>query len=184
MQLATTAILRQNDKAGAERFIESFKGTNRFILEYLVEEVLNNQSEEIRKFLLYTSQLDSFCAPLCDYILEKNNSRELLDYLERNNLFIIPLDNQQKWYRYHRLFSDLLKSQVEPKNLKRVNRIHKMAAEWYEQNGQYGEAIEHYFLAKDDSNAARLIQSQAKHVLNQSEFFTFSNWVKRLPRNI
>lgn len=181
LQLAKTAIMRHKDKANAEKFINSFKGTNRFILEYLMEEVLNHQPKEIRDFLSYTSLLDSFCAPLCDHILKTHNSQSQLDYLERNNLFIISLDNQREWFRYHRLFADLLKSQINRNEQKNITRIHKLAAEWYEGNGFFAEAIEHYLLAEDIKSAGRLIQSQAKHILNKSEFFTFDSWIKRLP---
>ncbi len=185
LQLASNAILRQTNRIDAEKFIQSFRGTNHFILEYLMEEVLNKQSEEIRKFLFSTSLLDRFCAPLCDFILDRKNSQSILEMLEHNNLFIVALDDQQKWYRYHRLFSDLLKSQIdsqEKQDKKKIIHAHKLAAEWYEQNGLFSEAIEHYFSAGDDTNAARLIQAQAKNVLNRSEFFTFSNWVRRLPQ--
>lgn len=182
MLLAINAITRQGNKTDAEKFIDTFKGTNRFILEYLLEEVLNNQPEQIRKFLFYTSLLDNFCASLCDYVLEKNDSQAQLDLLERSNLFIVPLDSTRTWYRYHRLFSDLLKSLMGFQDRKKILRIHKLASEWYELNGDYSEAIEHRFFANDNENAARLIQSQAKNVLNRSQFFTFDNWVRQLPR--
>jgi LuxR family maltose regulon positive regulatory protein len=180
MQLAVSAISKHKDKKSIRQFIKSFKGTNRFILDYLMDEVLNNQPQDVREFLLYTSLIDHFCAPLCDSVLKKNNSQELLDYLDRRNLFIIPLDNQRSWYRYHRLFADLLKSQIDQSN-SQAEHIHAAAAEWFEAKELYNEAIEHRFQANDIQNAARLIQSQAKYVLNRSEFFTFVNWIRRLP---
>lgn len=184
LHLAVTALLRQKDQAGAERFIDSFKGTNRYILEYLMEEVLSNQTHEIRNFLLLTSLFDSFCAPLCDYALEIENSQFLLDYLDRNNLFVIALDNQGKWYRYHRLFTDLLESQIDLAGKEKAFHVHQRAAEWLERNGHDSEAIEHCFRARDDANAARLIQSQAKWLLNRGEFYTLSSLVKRLPEDL
>jgi LuxR family maltose regulon positive regulatory protein len=183
MQLAATAISKQKDKRSVERFIHSFKGTNRYILDYLMEEVLKNQPADVKAFLLNTSLLDRFCAPLCDHVLHRNNSRELMNFLVQNNLFIIPLDNQCEWYRYHRLFADLLKSQNDVMDQGEIISFHLSASEWFEENGHYAEAIDQLFLAGDVQNAAKLIQTQAKNVLNHSEFFTFANWIKRLPED-
>ncbi len=181
MQLAASAIKSLHDEYSIDLFIESFKGTNRFILDYLLEEVLKNQPEEVRNFLLYTSFLDHFCASLCDWVLDQNNSQQMLDFLDRNNLFVIPLDNQRTWYRYHNLFSDLLQSQLSKVDPSIIQSIHKKAAVWYEQHHDYREAIEHSFLANEPEIAAHLIQTQAVDVLNHGEFTTFVNWVKRLP---
>ena len=181
MQLAASAISKQTDKHRIQQFIRSFKGTNRYILDYLIEEVLKNQPEEIQEFLLCTSLLDRFCAPLCDQILNRQNSQEILERLDRYNLFIIPLDDKREWYRYHHLFADLLKSQISARQSQKIREIHSKAGDWYEKNENYNEAIDHYLLAEDFVNATRLIQANAKHTLNQSEFITFYNWLRRLP---
>lgn len=181
MQLAVSAIGKQKNKTSVNQFIKSFKGTNRYILDYLMEEVLNNQPEEVKSFLLYTSLLDRFCSQLCDQALGIDNSQDLLEYLDRNNLFVIPLDSHREWYRYHRLFADLLKSRIDHQLKEEIHAIHITASKWYEQNRNYPEAIDQRFLAGDVKNAARLIQAQAKNILNQSEFVTFMNWIKQLP---
>ena len=184
MQLAVSAIKALHDEYSIDLFIESFKGTNRFILDYLLEEALKNQPDEVRKFLLYTSLLDRFCASLCDLILQQDNSQQMLDFLDRNNLFIIPLDNQRTWYRYHNLFSDLLQSQLSKVDKNIIKTIHEQASAWFEQHQDFNEAIEHSYLAEDPTNAARLIQSQAITVLNHGEFTTFTTWIKRLPESL
>ncbi len=184
MQLAVSAIKALHDEYSIDLFIESFKGTNRFILDYLLEEALKNQPDEVRRFLLYTSLLDRFCAPLCDLILRQDNSQQMLDFLDRNNLFIVPLDDQRTWYRYHNLFSDLLQSQLSEENQDTIKTIHEQASIWFEQHKDFNEAIEHSFLAENTINAARLIQSQAIQILNHGEFTTFTTWIKRLPDSL
>lgn len=181
MQLAFAAMLKQKDKRGVEQFIASFKGTNRFVLEYLMEEVLKNQPSEITEVLYYTSLLDRFCAPLCDYALGRNDSREIIDYLERNNLFIIPLDEHCEWYRYHRLFTDLLQNQFAEQDPQRVQAFHHAASCWFADNGHYSEAIDQHFLAGEIDQAAELIQTQSRQVLKRSEFYTFARWMERMP---
>ncbi len=184
MQLAASAIKTLHDEYSIDLFIESFKGTNRYILDYLLEEALKNQPNDIREFLLYTSLLDHFCASLCDHILHKDNSQEMLDFLDRNNLFIVPLDNQRIWYRYHNLFADLLQSQLSKVDPKKIKAIHSQANKWFEQHGDFNSAIEHSYSAGDPENAARLIQLQATHILNHGEFTTYTKWIERLPKSI
>jgi LuxR family maltose regulon positive regulatory protein len=183
MQLAFTAMGKQKNKRDLENFIESFQGTNRFILEYLMEEVLKNQPPEIIEMLFYTSLLDRFSAPLCDYVLGRSDSRKIIDYLEHNNLFIIPLDDKSEWYRYHRLFTDLLQSQFANQDTRKVIDFHRAASLWFERNGHFPEAIDQRFLAGDIDQAAQLIQAQSKEVLKHSEFFTFARWIERLPES-
>lgn len=183
MQLAFTAMCKQKNKRDLENFIESFQGTNRFILEYLMEEVLKNQPPEIIEMLFYTSLLDRFCAPLCDFVLNRNDSRKIIDYLERNNLFIIPLDDKSEWYRYHRLFTDLLQSQFTGQETFKLADFHRAASLWFERNEHFSEAIDQRFLAGDMDQAAQLIQAQSKELLKHSEFFTFARWIERLPES-
>ena len=183
MQLAVSAMSKQKNKRDLEQFIESFKGTNRYILEYLMEEVIRNQPAEIIEMLFNTSLLDRFCAPLCDFVLQRSDSRKIIDYLERNNLFIIPLDDNYEWYRYHRLFTDLLQSQYPHQDVEKMAEFHRAASLWFERNGHYAEAIDQRFLAGDINQAAQLIQTQGREVLKHSEFFTFARWIDRLPES-
>lgn len=184
MQLAASAIKSLHDDYSIDLFIESFKGTNRYILDYLLEEALKNQPEDVRKFLLYTSLLDHFCASLCDQILHQDNSQEMLDFLDRNNLFIIPLDNQRIWYRYHNLFADLLQSQLSKVDSKTIKAVHSQASKWFEQHNDFNAAIEHSYSAGDPENTARLIQMHAIYILNHGEFTTYTKWIERLPESI
>ena len=181
MQLAASAIRSLDDDASIYQFIESFKGTNRYILDYLVEEALKMQPADVREFLLYSSILDRFCAPLCDLILGKDNSQEMLELLERHNLFIIPLDNQRTWYRYHNLFAELLQSQIQKSDTEKIREMHIQASEWFEENGNLSDAIEHSFRAEDFQRAAELVNKQGEYALSHGQFLTFMNWIRRIP---
>ncbi|NMB61302.1 MAG: tetratricopeptide repeat protein [Chloroflexi bacterium] len=184
MQLAVTAIRSLHDQYSVNLFIDSFRGTNRYILDYLLEEALKNLSEEYRNFLLATSLLDKICAPLCDHILHWDKSQQTIEYLETNNLFIIPLDDQRTWYRYHHLFDDLLQSQLDKIDKDRIITIYQSAAEWFEDHQEYNEAIDNYLHAGDITAAERLIQLQSARTLNLGQFTTFVNWVHHLPQDV
>lgn len=160
LQLAALALkgllLRgREDIAG---FIQAFAGSHRFVLDYLVEEVLQHQSEQIRTFLLQTAILDRFSAPLCDAVTERVDSKEMLAILEHSNLFLIPLDDQRKWYRYHRLFAEVLQMFLMAEQPDQIAALHIRASSWYEQNGLRSDAIHHALTAKDFERAADLIE--------------------------
>ncbi|NMC47213.1 MAG: tetratricopeptide repeat protein [Chloroflexi bacterium] len=184
MQLAVSAIHSLHDQYSVDLFIDSFRGTNRYILDYLLEEALKNLPEEYRTFLLTTSLLDKICASLCDHILHWDKSQQVIEYLETNNLFIIPLDDQRTWYRYHHLFDDLLQSQLDKVDKDRIIKIYQAAAEWFEDHQEYNEAIDNYLHAGDVASAERLIQLQSAHTLNLGQFTTFVNWSHRLPQDV
>ncbi len=112
LQLAALSIQGREDASG---FIRAFTGSHRFVLDYLVEEVLQRQPEQVRSFLLQTAVLDRLCASLCDAVTEREDGKEMLDLLERSNLFLVPLDDRRQWYRYHRLFGDVLRMNLERK---------------------------------------------------------------------
>src|SRR3970040_1014399 len=142
-------------------FIKSFTGSHHFVLDYLVEEVLQQQSESIQTFLLRTSILDRLCGPLCDVVLgaPSTSGQETLEYLEHANLFIVPLDNERRWYRYHHLFGDLLRQRLEQNLSSGENtELHIRASEWYEQNGLMLEAFHHALTAGEFVRAARLAE--------------------------
>lgn len=174
-------------------FIRDFTGTNRFILDYLVEEVLDRQAETIQDFLLKTSILERMSAPLCDEVvarLEGSNvqtferSNEILEYLDRSNLFIIPLDDRREWYRYHRLFADLLRRRFQYAHSELVPTLHERASQWFEKNGYLEEAVEHAFLAKDTQRAADLIEKVAESMMMRSQVTTLRSWLDRLPEEL
>ncbi len=155
LQLAALSMQGRSDTSG---FIQAFTGSHRFVLDYLVEEVLQRQSEQIRSFLLQTAILDRFCAPLCNAVTEREDGKEILDTLERSNLFLIPLDDQRQWYRYHHLFAEVLQTHLMEAQPEQISNLHQRASAWYEQNGSQPDAIHHALAAKDFDHAAGLIE--------------------------
>ena len=163
-------------------FIQAFTGSHRFVLDYLVEEVLQHQSEHIRSFLLQTAILDRFCVPLCNAVTEREDGKEMLDVLERSNLFLIPLDDQRQWYRYHHLFADVLQTHLMEAQPDRVSTLHRRASAWYERNGLRSDAIRHALAAKDFERAAGLIELAWPAAEEGSiQIATWLGWVKTLP---
>jgi LuxR family maltose regulon positive regulatory protein len=138
LQLAAVSMQRHKDAA---RFIESFTGSHRFVLDYLLEEVLEQQSEDVQTFLLQTAILDRMTGSLCDAFTGQNDGQATLEYLEQANLFIVPLDSERRWYRYHHLFADLLHQRLHQTQPEQVSTLHRRAGEWYEQNGFVEESI-------------------------------------------
>ena len=181
LQMAATS-LRGQEKV--DELIDSFSGSNRYILDYLIEEVLKQQSQNIQEFLLKTSLLDSLCGPLCDAVLGDHVhqlSSITLEYLENNNLFIVPLDQDRRWYRYHQLFADLLKKRLRQSYSTEEAELHARASRWYEQNDLPSPAMEHAFQARDFARAARLLDQSAEAILNRGEYRGLLQWIQRLP---
>ena len=154
------AALSLRDRADTHGFIERFSGTNRYILDYLLEEILAGQPVEIQDFLLKTSTMERMTAPLCDALLEEDtrSAALTLEYLERENIFLIPLDDRRTWFRYHHLFADLLRARLHEIQPAAVPLLHLRAAAWLEQNGYVLEAIQHLFSANEMGWAAELIE--------------------------
>ena len=183
-----SSIQGQPDTAG---FIQSFTGSHRFVLDYLVEEVLQQQSESVQAFLLRTSILDRICGPLCEVVLGEPSlsGGEMLEYLERLNLFIVPLDNERRWYRYHHLFAELLRHRLQqnppPLSSHRlggsVAELHIRASEWYENNGLEIEAFQHAVAANDVERAARLIEGKGMPLQFRGALSPVLNWLRSLP---
>ncbi len=178
LQMAALSLQGQPDHSG---FIQSFSGSHRFILDYLLEEVLQREPERIQAFLLRTALLDRLNGPLCQALTGAAGSQEILESLERRNLFIIPLDQERTWYRYHRLFSDLLRKRLRQFLPGEIPALHRQASAWFEANAWPGEAIDHALHAGDFERAAGLIEQVAEATLMRSEVDTFHTWVKRLP---
>ncbi len=158
LQLAAISMHGHQDTAS---FIQSFTGSHHFVLDYLVEEVLQQQSKSVQAFLLRTSILDRLCGPLCDAILcdPAGSGQETLEYLERANLFIVPLDNERRWYRYHQLFGDILRQRLgQSLSPGEIAEYHLRASQWYEKNGDEAEAFHHAFVAGDYGRAAGLAE--------------------------
>ena len=181
LQLA--AISMQGNK-DASSFIQSFTGSHRFVMDYLLEEVMQQQSESIQEFLLHTSILNRMCGPLCDAVLldPSVSGQTTLEYLERSNLFIIPLDNERRWYRYHHLFGDLLRKRMDQKlPPERIADLSIHASEWLEKNGMIVEAFKHAAAANDVERAERLMESKEMPLLLPGVPTTILKWLESLP---
>jgi len=178
LQLAGLSIRDKKDPSG---FIAELKGSRRFILNYLAEEVLDRQSEDIRRFLLHTSILDRFTSDLCNAITGLSNSHFILEQLCRANLFLIPLDEEQTWFRYHHLFADLLRDLQNKLDKNATIELHKRAGRWYEQAGLISEAVYHFLAARDYPAAVKLIENNASEMLIQGYSKTVETWLNALP---
>jgi LuxR family maltose regulon positive regulatory protein len=178
LQLAAISMQGHKDTTG---FVKSFTGSHRFVLDYLVEEVLEQQSESVRAFLRQTSVLDRLTGPLCDALTGQDNGQATLKMLERANLFIVPLDEERRWYRYHQLFADLLRQRQRQTQLEQAPTLHHRASEWYEQNGFADEAIEHALRAGDFERAAYLIEERVDVLWQRGEHIKLRRWLAGLP---
>ena len=174
----TISTRGQQDVSG---FIQSFTGSHRFVLDYLVEEVLERQPENIQTFLLQTAILDRLTAPLCDAVSGQDNGQETLESLDRANLFIVPLDNERRWYRFHHLFADLLNQRLRQAQPELIPSLHQRASEWYEQNDLADEAIEHALQAGDRARAASLMEVQSDAAWRRGEHAKLRHWLDALP---
>ncbi|MFN8597867.1 MAG: LuxR C-terminal-related transcriptional regulator [Anaerolineae bacterium] len=181
LQLAAISMQGRSDVA---RFIGSFTGSHRFVLDYLVEEVLRHQPEHIRSFLLQTVILDRLCASLCDAVTGREDSKELLDVLERGNLFLISLDDQRQWYRYHHLFADVLRAHLMEAQPDRVASLHSRASAWFEQHAQPADAIRHALAAGEFTRVADLVEWAFPAMNRARQFATLLGWLKALPDEV
>jgi len=183
------AALSMQGRADTASFVQAFTGSHHFVLDYLVEEVLKRQPESVQTFLLRTSILDRMCCPLCDaVVLEPSISgQETLEYLEHANLFIVPLDEERRWYRYHHLFAELLRQRlhqsVESKGDEKSNvaELHIRASQWYEDNGLEIEAFRHAAAANDIERAERLIEGEGMPLHFRGAVAPVLNWLESLP---
>lgn len=194
LQLAALSLQGHEEPAS---IIQSFSGSHHFVLDYLVEEVLQQQPAYIQTFVLRTSILDRLCGPLCDAVLSNgvgehfpptSSGQETLEYLDRVNLFIVPMDNERKWYRYHHLFADLLRKRL-PQSItsnigddeREMAGFHILASKWYEENGLEIEAFHHAAIANDTERAARLMEGGAMPLLFRGVIAPVINWLNSLP---
>jgi LuxR family maltose regulon positive regulatory protein len=177
LQLAALS-LQGRDELHIADFIEAFSGSHRYVIDYLVEEVLNQQPKNIRLFLQQTAILDRLSASLCNAITGHLESQLVLSYLEQVNLFLIPLDDRRKWYRYHHLFAEFLQTEL---TVSQQQTLHKRAAQWYQGQKLLPEAIKHALAAQDTPLAAELIIRAADKTLRVGAFVTLDSWLKALP---
>ncbi len=176
------AALSMRDRADRSDFIAHLSGSHRYILSYLTEEVLRRQPEATQTFLLQTSILDKLSGELCDAVVSRRGGQGLLEQLFTANLFLIPMDDEGRWFRYHHLFADLLQSRLGQESTpEAITGLHRRAAAWFEAHGLAGEAVDHSLAAKDFEGAARLIEQQADSMLARGELVTLLRWIEVLP---
>ncbi len=178
LQLAGLSMRDRGDPSG---FIAALSGTHRYILSYLTEEVLNRQPEDVRRFLLQTSILDRLCGDLCNAVTGRADSRALLERLCGANLFLVPLDDEQQWYRYHHLFADLLSDLRHELQGDAAAELHRRAGRWYLEAGLPAEAVRHALAAADYDTALSLIESHAVEMLVQGYAKTVEGWLNAIP---
>jgi LuxR family maltose regulon positive regulatory protein len=179
LQLAALSLQGHKDPSS---FIKAFKGDNRYIADYLLEEVLNRQPEHLRNFLLQTSILGRLSGSLCDAVTDQENGRQMLNILEKANLFVVPLDDERCWYRYHHLFADLLEQRLRLNQDDLVPELHTRASQWFANKGFKNEAVDHAFAAQDYNRAAQLIEEIAESVWDRAQKSRLLIWLKKLPQ--
>ena len=181
LQLAALSMQGHHDVHG---FVQAFAGDHRYILDYLVEEVLERQPEDIRSFLLQTSILDRLNGSLCDAVTDQHGGNARLEALQRGNFFIIPLDDKRHWYRYHHLFADVLRMHLMAEQPDQVPILHQRASVWYDQNGSAVDAIRHALAGRDFERAAGLIELTAPAMHRNRQEATALGWMKALPEEL
>ena len=181
LQLAALSMHGREDVPG---FIKAFAGDDRYIVDYLVEEVLRLQPERIRSFLLQTSVLDRLSGPLCDAVTGQEDGKGTLEALERGNLFVVPLDDKRQWYRYHHLFADVLRAHSMEEQPEQVPTLRRRAASWFEENGEAAEAIEQARAAGDHETVARLLSANFEEFQRIGQYTSISIWSASLPEGM
>lgn len=181
LQLAALSMQGRSDIGG---FIDVFTGSHRFIMDYLTDEALQQQDEESRQFLYQTSILHRFNSDLCDAVTAGSDSQKILNRLEKANLFILPLDDERQWYRYHQLFADLLNQRLRQTLPDNIPTLHQHAAAWYAQNGNIDDAIHHAIAANDVSYAANLMETTALDLLRIGRLSTLFGWMALIPESL
>jgi len=195
LQLAALSLSGRDDK---ERFIASFSGGHRYLVEYLLDEVVSRQPQEVRSFLLATSVLERMCAPLCDAItgsresgvessggsLLSLDSRPILEYLEKSNLFLVPIDDGGTWYRYHHLFRDFLRTRLGKDHPERIDALHRAACEWLAAENFLRQAAYHAFQTQDPEYAAAFVEQHSFTLIIHSDIATIYEWCSALPEDV
>ncbi len=187
MQLAALALEEFSNEEERQDFIEAFTGSNRMIVDYLISEVLQRQSETTRQFLLRTSILDRFCAELCDRVVfgddGEGRSQAVLDMLEQENMFLVPLDNQRHWYRYHHLFSEMLLHSLQRSSTEQIPDLHRKASDWFDSKGLILEAVKHALAGRDWDCVGLLLDQHALSMLFQGYGSLIIEWCREIPKN-
>jgi LuxR family maltose regulon positive regulatory protein len=194
---ADVAAWRDGRKAGSPRsslprlslqgrpdpasFIAKFAGDDRYVVDYVADEVLARQPEDVRSFLLRTSILDRLTAPLCDAVTGRPDSRAVLERLDRGNVFLVALDDRRRWYRYHQLFADALRARLLDEDPDSAPVLHRRASDWFERQGDRAESIRHAVDGGDHARAAELIEKGWRMSAIERAEMTMRRWLEALP---
>ena len=178
LQLAALSLRGREDVSG---FVRAFTGSHRFVFDYLMDEVFTRQTESTQSFLLHTSILERLNASLCNALTGRADSQEMLEELERNNLFLTALDDERHWYRYHHLFADVLRHRLKEKSPTALIELHLCASEWFERERLVTEAVNHALVAQDWGRVARLIGDASESLRQRGELVTLTHWIQALP---
>ena len=181
LQLTALSIQGREDISG---FIQDLKGDNRYIMDYLMEEVLKIQTDDIKEFLLQTSILEQMSAPLCNAVLNRNDSQSILETLERNNMFVIPLDTERTWYRYHHLFAELLKQRLHLRDKTAIIELHNKACNWFDQHKMFDFAIRHAIAIQNHERSLQLIGSVVEEMWEKGHHVAILNYGSLLPEEL
>ncbi len=181
LQLAALSLQGRADVGG---FIAGFAGDDRYIVDYLVEEVLQRQPDHIQRFLLQTSILGRLSGPLCDAVTGQTGGQAMLVGLERGNMFLVALDDRRRWFRYHHLFADVLQAHLIDEQSAELADLHRRAAEWLHHDGQTAEAIRHALAGRDFSRAADLVESAIPMLRRERRDATLRSWLEALPDEV
>jgi LuxR family maltose regulon positive regulatory protein len=183
LQMAALSMQRK-DRTHAADFVSAFTGSHRYVLDYLTDEVLLHQSQDTQTFLMRTAILDRLCGPLCDAVTGKGNGQLILERLDRANLFIVPLDDQRHWYRYHHLFAGLLRERLARTHPDLVPGLHRKASVWLEREDLITEAMSHLLAIADYERAADLVEKHAPKMAQRGEFIILEGSLKALPEDL
>jgi LuxR family maltose regulon positive regulatory protein len=178
------AALSMRNRTDPDEFVAAFTGSHRFVLDYLVEEVLRTQPDDVRDFLLDTVVLNELTGPLCDALTGDDNGRERLEELERANLFLVPLDDHRRWYRYHHLFADALRARLQAQHPDRVPVLHRAACRWHTDHGNIADAITHAVAGGDNERAADLVELALPDLRQRRQDRTLRAWLRELPHDV
>ena len=181
LQLAALSMQGRDDAAG---FIAGFAGDDRYIVDYLAEEVLQRQPTQVRDFLLHTSILDRISGALCDAVTGHDGGKGMLESLDRDNLFLVALDDRRQWYRYHHLFADVLRARLTEESPKLVDLLHRRASDWFAENDERSEAIRHAIAGHHFARAAELVELMVPSMLRDRQEAELRDWIELLPEEL
>ncbi len=181
LQLAALSLEKNRDVSA---FLEAFSGSHRYLVDYLTSEVLRAQPEPVQSFLLETSVLTRLSGPLCDAVTGRSDGQAMLETLEQENLFVVSLDTERRWYRYHHLFSDFLQDRLNHRHAERVPELHRRASAWYEANGLIARAVRHTLALGDVDESACLIERSARQMVMWGEMRALMRWLEAIPEEM